>query len=58
MKTEIYTVHAQNADISFIMKDVFNENNDLVSTECVGFYFGEPNDDATATFTGKLKAEF
>lgn len=58
MKTEIYTVYAQHDDMTFILKDVHDENNNVVSTECVGFYFGEPNEAATEEFTGKLKVEY
>lgn len=54
---EIYTVYAPNDDITFIMCDT-TEDGETGSTEVVGWYYGEPNDEATATFTGKLKATY
>lgn len=58
MKSKITTAYAQHDDMTFIMKDIYNENGDIVSTECVGFYFGSPSETDTAEFIGKLKAEF
>lgn len=57
MRTEIYEAYSESNDITFIMEDTFN-GEDLMSTECKGFYFGEPDSDATKKFYGKLKAEF
>lgn len=51
-------VYAPKADITFLMEEVRDENGELVSTECVGWYYGEPDEDATKTFRGKLKAEY
>lgn len=49
----IYTIYAEHDDITFIMK---KEGNTL---EVIGFYFGEPDDEATKEFAGKgLKAAF
>lgn len=47
----IYTVYAQQDDITFIMKET---NSKL---ECVGWYFGSPDEDLTAEYVGKLSAE-
>ena len=57
MEKTVYTVYAPNNDMTFIMEDTYN-NNEVISTECVGWYLGEPNDEATQKFIGKLKAEF
>ncbi len=57
MKTEITTAYAQQADMTFILLETY-ENSEITSTEVVGFYFGEPNDDSTQHYIGKLKAEF
>ena len=51
-KTEIYTAYSQEADITFIMEDKGK------TTSVVGFYYGEPDESATAQYYGKLKAEF
>ena len=47
----IYTIYAKADDITFIMCE---ENGTL---EVVGFYFGEPDDEATEKFKGKIKTE-
>jgi hypothetical protein len=53
----IYTVYAKNHDMTFIMEDTYH-NGEVITTECVGWYWGEPNDEATQEFIGKLKAEY
>ena len=64
MKSEtIYTVYSQESDMTFIMKDTeaFNYElgvYELASTEVIGFYFGEPDEETTEKYIGKLKAEF
>lgn len=57
MKQEIYTTYAPTTDMTFIMCDTF-DGEELVSTECVGWYHGAPFDKATNEFRGKLKAEY
>ena len=52
-----YTVYADHHDMTFIMEDTY-VGNEVASTECVGWYWGEPNEEATQTFIGKLKAEY
>lgn len=56
-RTEIYTVYSKDGDLTFIMEDVY-ENDEPVSTECKGFYFGEPSEILNKTYYGKLKATF
>ena len=53
----IESYYAPGADITFIMKETSNEEGP-VSTEVVGFYYGEPDEESTQRFIGKLKAEF
>ena len=48
----INTVYSEEADMTFIMKE------DESSVEVVGFYCGEPDDNATQSFIGHLKAIF
>lgn len=48
----IYTVYARYDDMTFIMQE---EDNKL---SVVGFYFGEPDEEATKTYAGSLTAEF
>lgn len=58
MKKEIYAVYSQSGDMTFVMKDTYNKKGDLIYTECVGFYYGEPDEESTIYFVGKLKAKF
>ena len=58
MKKETYTVFSKESDITFIMEDTFDNDNELVSTEVKGFYYGVPDKEATFQFYGKLKAEY
>ena len=57
MRKEIYTTYASDTDITFIMEDTWS-GEDIVSTEVKGFYYGEPNEEATKQFYGGLKAIF
>lgn len=57
IKKEKYSIYQKNYDITFIMIDTLFD--DLVfSTECVGWYHGEPTKEDNELFTGKLKATF
>ncbi len=58
MRTEIVTAYAPDADMTFIMQDVYDAFDELISTECVGWYWGAPSEAETAQFIGKLKAEY
>lgn len=53
----IYPVYAKNWDMTFIMRDI-TDGEELKSMECVGWYYGEPDEESTVKFIGKLKAEF
>ena len=53
----IYTAYAPEYGMTFIMKDV-GCNHELESTECIGWYYGAPDPEATEKFAGKLKAEY
>ena len=57
-KKELFAVYARDYDITFIMEETTNKAGDLISTECVGFYYGEPTEADTKYFKGKLKAKF
>lgn len=54
---KIYTCQARNDDITFIMEDTYKDG-EIVSTEVKGFYYGEPDEEATKQFYGDLKATF
>ena len=53
MKRERYTVYADHDHMTFIMEDVFDESNELIATECVGWYFGFQDDARTEEHAGK-----
>lgn len=56
-KIEVYAVYQENADITFIMKDVFDASGEPISTECVGWHYGEPYE-KTLNYVGRLKANY
>lgn len=56
--TEIRTEYSASGDMTFIMKETMDKDGNPISTECVGWYYGTPNEEDTAFYTGKLKAEY
>ena len=55
----VYNAYSDAQDITFIMQDTINVRTDnCISTEVIGFYYGEPNREDNRKFSGKLKAEF
>jgi len=50
----IYTVYSHESDMTFIVKETKEDNKTIISV--VGFYFGEPNEEATKEFNGSLTA--
>lgn len=56
--TEIDTAYSADHDMTFILEEVIDADEEPLSTEVVGFYYGTPNDADTAEFTGSLKAEY
>ena len=55
--TEIITTYAPDTDITFILIETY-QNEDPISTEVVGFYYGQPNEEDTERYIGNLKAEY
>lgn len=56
--TEIQTAYSKEADMTFILKETTSADGDPISTEVVGFYYGEPNEWDTRNYLGHLKAEY
>lgn len=54
----VYTAYAEDADITFIMKDVYKNEDEVSSTECIGWYYGTEDEELTIMNSGKLKAIF
>lgn len=56
---EIVATYAPDMDMTFILRETYSdEQNIWISTEVVGFYYGEPNNDLTQQHVGKLKAVY
>lgn len=55
---EIDAAYSEKHDITFILEHVYIDD-EIVSTEVKGFYYGEPTEENTARFNdGDLKAIF
>ena len=49
--------YAETADITFIVEDTYKDG-EIISTEVKGFYYGEPDEENTKEFYGKLKVVY
>lgn len=58
MKKVVYGVYAPDHDLTFIMEECITRDNEPISLEVKGFYYGEPNDYDNQTFYGDYKADF
>lgn len=58
MKKTIYTAYAEKNDITFIMEDLETDSGELIQTSVVGWYYGEPNDENTSYYIGKITASY
>lgn len=62
LKKNIYEVYSEGSEMTIIMEDTYIEEpgyeNQIISSEVKGFYFGEPNPENTIKFHGSLKAEY
>lgn len=56
--TEIRTEYSASGDMTFILRETTSAEGDPISTEVVGFYYGEPNELETRHYIGRLKAEY
>ena len=56
--TKVYGVYAPSHDITFVMKETYNDKGDPEKLAVTGFYFGEPDDQSNLDFDGDLEAEF
>lgn len=57
MRKEIYTTYAPSADITYIMCDTY-EGEEIKSTEVVGWYYGEPDEESTKLYNGNVIATY
>ena len=58
MNEEIYTAYAEHNDMTFILKDTFDDDGNPCRTEVIGFYYGEPDEGCTRQYMGDLIAEY
>lgn len=57
-RTDVYGVYAESSDQTFIMEDTFIDG-ELASTECIGWYCGEPDDELIAEYSNRrMKAVY
>lgn len=52
-----YTTYAPSTDMTFIMKETY-KGEDVIKRECVGWYYGAPDEGATESNIGRLTAEY
>ena len=57
IKQDKYGIYQANYDRTFIIIDTYKDD-EIISSECVGWYHGEPNKEDNEFFTGKLKASY
>lgn len=58
VRKETVTSYAPSDDMTFILEKTYDMNDDCVSTEVIGFYHGEPNDEDTEVFKGSFVAVY
>lgn len=54
---KLESCYSPSYDITFIMEETYKDG-EIISSEVKGFYYGEPDEEATEYFNGKLKAEY
>lgn len=57
IKQKKYGIYQKNYDITFIMIDTY-EDEEIISSECVGWYYGSSNEEDNEYFTHKLKTTY
>ena len=58
MKRYIETAHAPYMDITVIMEHLETDEGDPIQSSIVGWYYGKPDEEATALYIGKLTATY
>lgn len=54
-----YGAYCSDYDLTFVMRDVWRNGDTLLSTECLGWYHGTPNDADNEAFSeGRYKATY
>lgn len=58
MKRTIETAYAPHTDMTFIIEYIETDEVEPVQTSVVGWYYGEPDEESTQHFIGKLTATY
>lgn len=58
MTTKIYGVYAPSHDITFVMRETYDDDGTPLTLAVTGFYFGEPTEQDNQTFDGDPEARF
>lgn len=58
MRREVYGIYQKEYDLTFVMEEKFTDSGEPYTLEVKGFYYGEPDEEATKTFYGDLIARF
>lgn len=56
--TKIYGVYAPSHDITFVMRETYDDKGSPVKLAVTGFYYGEPDEQSNLDFDGDSEAEF
>lgn len=54
---KLESCYSPSYDITFIMEETYKDG-EIISSEVKGFYYGEPDEESTKKFNGKLKAKY
>lgn len=54
---KLESCYSPSYDITFILEETYKDG-EIISSEVKGFYYGEPDEEATEYFNGKLKATY
>lgn len=58
-KERVFPAYSKEHDMTFIVKDTIDpETEEIIETDVVGFYYGEPNEENTEAYFGRLSALF
>lgn len=53
MRKELETAYAADSDMTFIIENTYDEDDEILKIEVVGFYFGEPDEEATKMYADR-----
>ena len=54
---KLESCYSPNYDITFILEETYKDGI-IISSKVKGFYYGEPNEEATKYFNGRTKCKY